>query len=58
MENILPQEETMKNAKQVVLLIKIDIDNPSSKFMELEEVRAELQDDNINLMGLATPKQF
>ena len=26
--------------------------------LELEEVRAELADDNINFMGLATPKRL
>ena len=58
MENILPQEETLKNAKQVVLATLIDIDSPSNILLELEEVRAELVDDNINFMGLATPKHL
>ena len=46
------------NSWEVSLETFIDLDRPYVKLLELEEVRAELADDNINFMGLATPQRL
>ena len=58
MSEILPIEETLQTAINLILTAKIDLDQSQSKMLLLDEYRAELLDDNINLMGLTEPKQL
>ena len=38
--------------------VRIDVDKPNLQLYELDEYRAQLQDDNINFMNLAEPVEL
>ena len=53
MDLVLPIEETLQQVNSLLILTKIDLEQPQiNKILKLDEFRTELHDDNINLMGL------
>ena len=57
MEKVLPIEETLDKGQTLLVLTKIDLEQPQfMKLLELDEFRTELHDDNINFMDLSDHK--
>ena len=58
MGQVLPIEETLQSNLHLLVITPVNLDKPVSKFLFLDEERTELQDDNINMMGLSEPKRL
>ena len=52
------REVTLQSNLNVLVFTRVHLDKPVSKYLFLDEERAELQDDNINMMGLSEPKRL
>ena len=58
MGQVQAREETLESKPNLLVMTRVHLDKPVGKWLFLDEERAELQDDNINMMGLSEPKRL
>ena len=58
MDKVLPLDETLKSQQTVNMLAKVNIEEPKSLLLYLDEYRIELKDNNMDFMDLTEAKNL